>query len=79
MLLAHDVVRSVEVAECHHERGSHGTGRSWKWARLIHRTCRHSFTPEPSDDYHFRSFLSVLDQKASNIVGFVIEAGSFFQ
>lgn len=86
MLLAHDVVRIVEVAKLmqqhhqwHHERGSHGTGRSWKWARLIHRACRHSFTPEPSDDYHLRSFLSVLDQQASNNVSFALEVGSFFQ
>lgn len=79
MLLAHDVVRMVEVAEFHHERGSNGTGRSWKWARLIHRACRHSFTLEPSDDYHLRSFLSALDQQAPNIVGFVLEVGSFFQ
>lgn len=79
MLPAYDVVRIVEVAECHHERGSHGTGRSWKWARIIHRACRHSFTPEPSDDYHLRSFLSVLDQQASNNVSFALEVGSFFQ
>lgn len=46
---------------------------------FIHRACRHSFTPEPSDDYCLRSFLSVLDQQASNNVSFALEVGSFFQ